>query len=447
MNCNECKAEIANLFCPDADDNILADVLEHIQECVDCSNHYHKTKEVFTILQPRFQPKSPFALKQNIIHQLKMEELKMEQEVPKRVSMSSRTKKLLSLAAVLAIVMMIIPIVDRDNMFSHKSAKAAGVFIESSINAARSIKSMVIKLRVRTVAYDNFSIVGTEYDLIGHTLWKSFNEPMKWRVDKGDRVVVFDGKSQYLWAPLTGDALKADKNTNFIEWFKILLEPEDILMKEKEATTQEGSTIRMDEKNDELFMTITSKAQGNFINDYCKNKSINESDNRREYTFDSNTKLLKALKIYILDGKKETLVLVIDKIDYNVSIDPSLFVINLPAGVEWQEFTGNFTGETFKNISSRRAAELFFEAMANNNWKMVAEACDIFTSNSEQVKKDKEYYGGLKVINIGEPFKSGLYPGEFVPYIIELKTGEVKKMNLAVRNDNPTKVWRIDGGL
>jgi outer membrane lipoprotein-sorting protein len=447
MNCDECKLEIANLFGPDVDKTVFADVMEHIQVCGYCSNDYQRTKEVFTILKPGFQPNAPFALKRNIIHQLKMEEMKMKNEVPKRVSISSRARKIISIAAVLAVVMLIIPIVDKDNLFSNRSAKAAGVFIESSIKATQLIKSMVIKLRVRTVAHDNFALVGTEYDLINHTVWKSFDEPANWRVDKGERIVVCDGKSQYLWATQTGDAFKADKDVNFIEWFRMLLEPENILMKEQNATNEKGSKISMNEKNGELLMTITSKAQGNFINDYCKNGTIDESDNRREYTFDSNTKLLKALKIFILDGKKETLVLVIDKIDYNVSIDPSLFAINLPSGLQWQEITQNYTSETFKNISSRRAAELFFEGMANNNWKLVDEACDFFKSNTAQVKNNKEYYGGLKVISIGEPFKSGLYPGEFVPYAITLKTGEVIKMNLTVRNDNPSRVWRIDGGL
>ena len=136
------------------------------------------------------------------------------------------------------------------------------------------------------------------------TIWKSFEEPVKWRVDKGERVVVFDGKSQYLWLPQTETAIKADSKANFTEWFKILLEPEKILMKEQNVTKAKGSKVTMNEKNGELFMTITSKAQGNFINDYCKNKSVEESDNRREYTFDSKTKLLKGLKIFILEGKK-----------------------------------------------------------------------------------------------------------------------------------------------
>lgn len=447
MDCKECKLEIANLFDSDVDKTVLADVMEHLKECNDCSFEYQSFCEVFAMLKPGLKPDAPIDLKQNVIHQLKMEEIKMKKEVSKTVKISSRYKKILSIAAILAIVMMIIPVVDINNFFTNNTVKAAGVFIESSIKATQLIKSMVIKLKVRTIAQDNFALVGTEFDMVDHTIWKSFEEPVKWRVDKGGRVVVFDGKSQYLWMPEAEKAIKADAKANFTEWIKILLEPENILMKEQNATKTKGSKVTMNEKNGELRMIIISKAQGNFINDYCKNKSVEESDNRREYTFDSKTKLLKGLKIFILEGKKETLILEIEKIDYNVPIDTSLFAIILPSGVEWEELTQNYNSEKFKNISSKRAAELFFEGMANNDWEQVEEVYDFFKGKSEKVIRLKEYYGGLKIINIGEPFKSGIYHGEFVPYEIEFKSGEKKKFNLAVRNDNPNKVWVVDGGF
>ncbi|MCX6222868.1 MAG: hypothetical protein NTZ69_18020 [Bacteroidia bacterium] len=447
MDCNECKLEMVNLFDPEMDKTVLANAMEHIQGCPDCSINYRKTQEVFTLLKPRFQPNAPFVIKQNIINQLKMEKIEMKKEVSKTVKISPRYRKILSIAAVLAVVMMIIPIVDNNHLFTGNTAQAASVFIESSIKSTQLIKSMVIKLKVRTIAHDNFSLVGTEYDMVDHMIWKSFEEPVRWRVDKGDRILVFDGKSQYLWLPKTDEGIKAGDNINFTGWLKILLEPEKILMKEQDATKAKGSKITMNEKNGELLLTITSKAQGNFINDYCKNKSIEESDNRREFTFDSNTKLLKGLKIFILERKKETLIFETEKIDYNVQIDSSLFTINLPSGVEWKEFTQNYNGETFKNISSKRVAELFFEGIANDDWKQVEEACDFFKGNSEKVKKIKKNFGGLKVMRIGEPFKSGLYPGDFVPYEVKFKSGETKKFNLAVRNDNPNKVWIVDGGF
>lgn len=447
MNCNEVKLEMTNMFNSDMDQTVLVDLIEHINQCAECSVEYQKTREVITTLTPRVLPNAPLSLKQNIINQIKMEEIKMKPEDSKTVKIGSRYRKILSIAAVLALLLMVIPIVDKHNLFTRNTAKAAGIFIKSSIEATHLIKSMIMKLKVRTVAHDNFSLVGTEYSMVEHTIWKSFEEPVRWRVDKGGRVVVFDGKSQYLWIPNLDIALKAGEQANFTEWLKILLDPEQVLNKEQKEAKDNNSRFLMKEKNGELCMTITSKARGNFMNDYLKNSSIDESDNRREYTFDSNTKLLKGLKIFILDGKKETLILEIEKITYDVPLDSSLFSINLPSGVEWKESYRPADNETYKNITSKRAAELFFQGMSENNWKTVAEGDAFFTGNSENIQKIKDNFGGLKVIKIGEPFKSGLYPGEFVPYEIKLKSGVIKKWNLALKYNNSNKTWYVDGGL
>jgi len=445
MDCNECKLEMVNLFDKDIDHKSRTGLLEHIQHCPDCANEYHQMEEILSGLKPKTQLNAPILLKQNIINQLsKMEEMK--NNTSRTIGMSSKVRKILSIAAILAVVLIVTPFVVKNDAFMNSTAKAADIFITSSIEATHRIKSMFLKIRVRTISDDSFALVGTEYPMVDHTIWKSFENPVQWRVDKGERVAAFDGKSQYLWLPKTEEAIKAGAEINFTEWLQILLDPANILSKEQKSTKERGSKLTINEKNGLLNLTITSKARGNFINDYCKNKSIDESDNRREYTFDNASKLLKGLKIYILDGKKETLIVEITSIDYDLKLDPSKFVINLPAGVEWKEYTQNYTSETFRNITSRRVAELFFAGMARYDWKLVGEACDFFSSTSEKAKGLKDQFGGLKVIKIGEPFKSGLYPGEFVPYEIRLKTGEIVKQNLAVRNDNRNKTWIVDGG-
>ena len=86
----------------------------------------------------------------------------------------------------------------------------------------------------------------------------------------------------------------------------------------------------------------------------------------------------------------------------------------------------------------------FFQACSDENWEEYLEFNDQTTV--DQLTKD--YLGGLQIIFIGEPFKSGLYPGWFVPYEIQLKDGTIKKHNLAVRNDgNPVKRYIVDGGI
>jgi outer membrane lipoprotein-sorting protein len=434
-----------NLFDLEADQTLVAGLKEHLLQCPSCANDYRDMENVLSMLKPRLQPSASFLLKQNIINHLSKEEHKMTEKISKTIKLNSATKKILSIAAVLVLIMLIIPFIGKNDGFMNSTAKAANSFLKSSIDATRLVKSMVMKLKVRTIARDNFSLVGTKYGMVDHTIWKLFEKPEKWRIDKGERIVVFDGKNQYLWIPEFKEGIKAGRNAGFIEWFKILIDPESILLKEQASTKDKDSKFTMDEKDGELYMTIISKARGNFINDYCKNKSIEESDNRREYTFDSNTKLLKGLKIYILDMEKETLILETEKIDYNISIDPAFFTITLPKGVEWKELSNNIKSETFNNITSKRAAELIFDAMAKNNWDSIKDVWPLF--NRITMPIIKKNYGGLEVIKIGESFKSGLYKGEFVPYEVKLPDGTIKKHNIALRNDNKNRVWIVDGGL
>lgn len=446
MNCNECKMEMAGLFDKNTSKVTPAGFMEHLKQCPDCAEEYRLSKEMIVLLKPKVLPEAPSLLKQQIINHLIKDEA-MKNKTSKVVWLNSRMKKILSVAAVLILAMLIVPLTFKSHQFVSSTTKAADIFIQMSIGASQSIKSMVIKLKIRTIPRDNFELIGTDYDMVDHTISKVFEDPGMWRIDKGERVVVFDGKNQYLWMPNFDQGYKAGPNAGFVSWLKILLQPGTILSREQKIAKERNSKVTLKQSGNLTLLTVTSNAKGNFINDYSKNKSIEESDNRREYTFDTDTKLLKGLKIYILQGKKETLILETESITYDVPVDPSLFVINLPTGVDWKSLTNEYSGEAFRNISSKQAATLFLQGMADNNWKLVEEGCDFFKSSSDKINKAKDYFGGLTVLKIGEPFKSGLYPGEFVPYEIKFKSGETKKFNLAVRNDNPNKVWRIDGGF
>lgn len=58
-----------------------------------------------------------------------------------------------------------------------------------------------------------------------------------------------------------------------------------------------------------------------------------------------------------------------------------------------------------------------------------------------------ERYGGAELMHVGSAFRSGLYPGLFVPVEVVLKDGSRESLCLALRNDNPRRVWIVDGGF
>ncbi|HZJ74313.1 MAG TPA: hypothetical protein VFC87_05870, partial [Perlabentimonas sp.] len=137
----------------------------------------------------------------------------------------------------------------------------------------------------------------------------------------------------------------------------------------------------------------------------------------------------------------------LESIDYNVDIDPVLFALNIPEGQEWRDLATVPESEVFTNINSKKAAELFFNGLAKKDWSLVAPVLIHYESDGELSGDMKEKFGGLTLLQLGEPFKSGEYAGEFVPYEIRLKSGKIVRHNLALRNDNPNRVWLVDGGF
>lgn len=95
--------------------------------------------------------------------------------------------------------------------------------------------------------------------------------------------------------------------------------------------------------------------------------------------------------------------------------------------------------EKYERMSLQEVAQVFFQACAEKNWDEVRK----FSSLSQQFK---DWYGGLKIISIGEPFRPDTYHGWYVPYEITLKSGEVRKHNLALC-PGPMGRFVVDGGL
>jgi len=89
-------------------------------------------------------------------------------------------------------------------------------------------------------------------------------------------------------------------------------------------------------------------------------------------------------------------------------------------------------------------ARAFFEACGREDWEQVAK---FWPPGAPLDDRFKNALAGLKIISLGKPFKQASYGGTFVPYEIQFKSGEVKKFNLAVRQDNPDHRWYFDGGL
>jgi hypothetical protein len=178
--------------------------------------------------------------------------------------------------------------------------------------------------------------------------------------------------------------------------------------------------------------------------DYLRNKFVTDSDHRRVYCFDANTHLLKNFEIYVVTDDSEVKIFETTSIEYNPSIDESIFILELSNDVVWDKEPEILPdNEKYENMTPKEAATAFFTACAQENWVEYLK----FNSMSDVPQRNKDLLGGLKIISIGEPFQPGSYSGWLVPYEIKLRGGYVKKHNLALRNDNPANRWQVDGGI
>lgn len=115
-------------------------------------------------------------------------------------------------------------------------------------------------------------------------------------------------------------------------------------------------------EGNDLLMTVHAEAMGDFTNNYMLTTSIEESDTRRKYIFDRETKLLKGLKIYVLDGNNDSLAVDITGIEYNAPIEAKALA-TLPAGCEWRDVRAGHAVGILSGIGARIAAKFLFASL------------------------------------------------------------------------------------
>jgi RNA polymerase sigma factor (sigma-70 family) len=97
---------------------------------------------------------------------------------------------------------------------------------------------------------------------------------------------------------------------------------------------------------------------------------------------------------------------------------------------------------------AKQTAKDFFEALGKADWNKIDKLCPPgFPLSAQLDDQTKTMLNGLEVVSLGDPFTKTQYPQVWVPYEIRFKSGESKKFNLAVRQDNPEQKWYFDGGF
>lgn len=105
---------------------------------------------------------------------------------------------------------------------------------------------------------------------------------------------------------------------------------------------------------------------------------------------------------------------------------------------------------------AEQTARTFFEACAKEDWEAANEVAATYFDEPKSEAHYKGRFGGVEIIELGKAVKEAFdegeskgkfYPGYFVPYKVKTKDGEIREHRIAVRNDPPSKKWRVDGGI
>lgn len=339
-------------------------------------------------------------------------------------------------AGLLLLILPILPI-------GKRLPKSPGVaLLAQSVQAMSSVQTVHITGRIRTLPGDNFELIGHQYDFVPIEIWREYTNPPRWRVEKPGRVVVMNGQSALLYISATNSAMTGSPEAGFVEWLRPLLDPQSIVENELAAARQGAAQATVSESNGVTTVALRRQAQGNFANDWAKNKSIPESDHTCVYRFDSGSKLLEGVQIVVSVASVDVVVAEFTDFRYNEVFPQSLYTVQLPVDVNWMTDPAAKPAQV-SLTGPKEAAAYFFDALAHESWDSVLRV----TWEARIPPVVKQVYGGLQVISIGEPFQSGLYPGYLVPYQVRLRDGSTKTYKLAVRNDNPAHRWIIDGGF
>jgi outer membrane lipoprotein-sorting protein len=438
MNCDQFQEQLADFLDIGSGVHTKPELRRHVDECAACRRQLERYEATIARLTPERVVASA-GFQERVMNQLNTE-LEREAARPAKPSRWRILVPRLSFAvAAAAALVFTIPYIAQ--MGRRSTGGTASALLAQSVQALGRITSVHITARMRTIPGDNFETVGAGYDFVPVEIYRDFATPARWRIEKPGRVIVRDGT--YTMLVFGNNALRHESPTAFGTWLAPLLDPAALFEAERRVTPLHPTEIQMTAGAPIVLSALhrTPDAAGN---DWLRDKVIVASTHKRVYQFDPVTHLPSSLRISLQpEGGEEVSVFEVTSIEYDKAIDPSLFRIELPQGVEWESpdvAMASMPGAS--PASPREAALAFLEGLAAGDWDRV-----LSVYPHKRIDEQLKRVGGLRVVSVGEPFQSAFYVGWFVPYEIKFANGHTKKWNLAVRNDNPQQRWVYDGGF
>ena len=443
MNCTECRDNLIACIEGLLGDEESSQCQAHLETCAACRAEYAS----FAKLQQQLVARGQAAADVSIVEPV-MRRVRAVHEEPQRNTIMSILLKHrwgLGLGATAGAVAVIVA-----TLFTAPKIQAAAfVVMARGAEAAAKLTTIHIRGQLRTAPRDNFSYINPDLDFVPVEMWKQFGSEPKWRVDKPGRLAVMDGQSTVLFIQ-PDFATKVGRSSSAFDtqWLHEMADVSQTLNNELSASKAHGwpVTLAQEQGTDGRPKSVVTveASTGVLTGDYLKNKFFSTADTRRVYVFDDQSQLLESVKIYLHADSGEKLIFELDQIDYNQPIDTSVFQLQLPANVAWQQEMQILPDNAkYAAMTAEQAARAFFEACGREDWNEAAK----FSTITGTLKED---LGGLQVITIGNSFSSAISlinGARFVPYEVKLKSGAIKKWNIGLKKDGKTGRWFVDGGI
>jgi len=443
MNCAECRESLVACLEGLLEAEQSRQCQAHLESCEACRAEYVAINSLQERLTARGRVAAEVSLVEPVMRVLHHKQIEPERTTLMSILFKSRWGFGLGAVATAAAVLLIIGLAT-----PKAQAKAADVLARGA-KAMAKLTSIHLRGQLRTLPADNFSYIDANSSFYPIELWKQYPPEPKWRIEKPGRVVVMDGQQTVMYIKPAKEAIKVPQPTSSAfdtDWLHRIANLSDTINNELRLAQAQGWKLGLTEETAadgrvKSIVTVNAKS-GLPEDDYVKNKFFHDADTRRVYRFDAQSERLEAVQIYLVRSASEVQIFDLSQIDYDQSIDPSVWQLDLPANVSWYKEPEKLAdNEKYASMTAEQAARAFFEACAKEDWN---EAGKFMSPVSKSVK---DYLGGLQIVSLGQAFTSKSYGGRFVPYEIKFKSGKVQKHNLAVRNDNPAHRWQVDGGI
>lgn len=321
------------------------------------------------------------------------------------------------------------------------TSAAFAAALEPVIEATDGARAVHLVLRMLTREGEDFGYVHLEGEPRTVEVWLEWpqapGDPGRARVDKTDRVYVFDGAETIFYHPQRGEAFRQPGRGFDPELFW----PANWLRRIRNSPGDRVTVLEHEERAGRGRMTVrepahdTGPLEPSFLGDF---------DRETEVEWDLATHLLTALRRYVHVGGERRLFEELVSIEYLPSIASETFALELPADVRWGGVVR--APSEFLEMGPREVAERLFQAALRGERETLELVCP--APSMVDFLLDPSHRP-TEILSLGDPFRAGDYPGVFVPYVVRFGRGwgSVKSYNLALRNDNAERRWVYDGGI